>query len=397
MKIARETILQRNTSLLIRVDGTSAVTVMADGKEQLFPGYVLTILDVFAHPLSYSEGLKKLDAKGGGNWIELTSAIQRLWAFGALISGDKRPLTEAERKSFGAAPIHIRMLNDHARTVFFINALQQAVRPGDVVVDIGTGSGVLAIAAARAGAKKVYAIEAGRMAGIAEKIVQQTEVAEKIEIIRGWSANISLPEKADVLVSEIIGNDPLAENILPVFIDARARLLKPGARIIPHLMKVFILPVHIPASVTQNRRLQMIDIDQWKQWYNIDFSPLSEAGPGRSEYLILAKTKDAEQFKIKGEPVPVADLDLSIYAESSVHHSATVPVTGNFNAMLMYFELGTGDSKLTTHPGFAAGGNSWRNPVWYFPEAEQFEAGSSYTLNYQYDKATGSDLSIDKL
>jgi predicted RNA methylase len=397
MKLMQETILQRNTGLLIRADAAGEVTVIAGGKEQLFPGHALTILDVFAHPLSYSEGLKKLEAKDAGNWIELTSTIQRLWALGALVSNVEKPRADRERTGFGAAPIHIKMLNDHARTAFFISALQQTVQPGDVVLDIGTGSGVLAIAAARAGAKKVYAIEAGRMAEIAEKIVKQTEVAGKIEIIRGWSTNISLPEKADVLVSEIIGDDPLKENILPVFIDARARLLKPGAKIIPHLMKLFVLPVQVPGSIIQNRTLQSVDLDKWMQLYNIDFSPLSEVAPDHTEYFMTAKAEVVQEFKIKGEPILVTDIDLSIHTERALHHSVTVPATGPFNAFLMYFELDSGTSKLSTHPGFATAANHWRNPVWYFPEAEQAGISNSYILNYHYNNATGSGLTIDKV
>ena len=62
---------------------------------------------------------------------------------------------------------HARMLHDDRRTGDYLAALAAAVRPGDVVLDIGTGSGVLAVAAARAGARRVYAVEASDIAEVA--------------------------------------------------------------------------------------------------------------------------------------------------------------------------------------------------------------------------------------
>ena len=65
---------------------------------------------------------------------------------------------------------HARMLHDHRRTGDHLAAVAEAVRPGDVVLDVGTGSGVLAVAAARAGARRVYAVEASDIAEVAERV-----------------------------------------------------------------------------------------------------------------------------------------------------------------------------------------------------------------------------------
>ncbi len=114
---------------------------------------------------------------------------------------------------------------------------------------------MLAIAAARAGVSKVYAIEVGTMADVAEAFIAETEVASKIVLIWGWSTQINLQEKTDVTVGEIIGNDPFGENILQKFNDARRRLLKPGARLIPSGITLFGMPALIAPSVIKNRVL----------------------------------------------------------------------------------------------------------------------------------------------
>jgi SAM-dependent methyltransferase len=125
---------------------------------------------------------------------------------------------------------HARMFHDDRRTGDYLRALAEAVRPGDVVLDIGTGSGVVAIAAARAGARRVYAVEASDIAEVADRVFAINGVQDKVTLIPGWSRHIDLPEPADLLVSELIGNEPFEEEILETTLDARRRLLKPGAR-----------------------------------------------------------------------------------------------------------------------------------------------------------------------
>ena len=65
-------------------------------------------------------------------------------------------------------------------------------------------------------------------------------------LIRGWSRQIELPEQADVLVAEVIGNEPFEEEILETTLDARRRLLKPDARLIPHALELLARPLLLP-------------------------------------------------------------------------------------------------------------------------------------------------------
>ena len=146
------------------------------------------------------------------------------------------------------------MLHDDRRTGDYLAALAEAVRPGDVVLDIGTGSGVLAVAAARAGARRVYAVEASDIAEVAERVFAANGVQDRVTLVPGWSRQIELPEPADLLVAEIIGNEPLEEEILETTLDARRRLLKPEARLIPHALTLLARPLAAPGRRGQAAR-----------------------------------------------------------------------------------------------------------------------------------------------
>src|SRR5437762_2323299 len=84
------------------------------------------------------------------------------------------------------------------------DAIRAAVKPGDVVVDLGSGSGILAFFACEAGARKVYAIEQQHTADAAALLAKHLGLADRIEVIHERSMNVELPERGDVLVTETI-------------------------------------------------------------------------------------------------------------------------------------------------------------------------------------------------
>ena len=124
----------------------------------------------------------------------------------------RRPVLDS-KDSFGAPYIHIKMLNDKARTDAYLKAIEEVIRPGDVVLDLGTGTGVFAATAARQGARHVYAIESSAIGSSAQGLFAANGLADRVTLVPGHSTQVSLPEPVDVLVSELIGNDPLGERI----------------------------------------------------------------------------------------------------------------------------------------------------------------------------------------
>lgn len=122
-----------------------------------------------------------------------------------------------------------------------------AAAPGRVVVDIGTGRDALwAVEAARAGARRVYAIEAHpRAAAQAERAVADAGLSGRVTVIAGDSTRVRLPERAEVCVSEIVGNIASAEGAIAVLADARARLCAPGCVWIPLRMQTWAMAVDL--------------------------------------------------------------------------------------------------------------------------------------------------------
>ncbi|MBI2336273.1 MAG: 50S ribosomal protein L11 methyltransferase [Deltaproteobacteria bacterium] len=139
---------------------------------------------------------------------------------------------------------HSIMLNDEIRMRAYGRAIAQVVKPGDVVVDIGCGLGVLSFLALKAGAKKVYAIEADSPTlQLARKFAEQNHFLKQITFIKKLSGQVRLPEKADVIVSEILGSLAIDENILPTLLDAKKRFLKKGGKVIPEQFSLYAVPV----------------------------------------------------------------------------------------------------------------------------------------------------------
>lgn len=127
------------------------------------------------------------------------------------------------------------MLKDKRRNMAYYKALHD--NPSDivdkVVLDVGTGTGILAIMAVKAGAKKVYAVEISDMHKCANELIKGNNVSDKIKLINGNIREIELPEKVDVIISEWMGTILINEGMLDDIVYARNKFLKEGGKIFP--------------------------------------------------------------------------------------------------------------------------------------------------------------------
>src|SRR5262245_35617766 len=100
---------------------------------------------------------------------------------------------------------HRQYLADGARLAAFRRAIREVVKPGDLVVDLGAGTGVLGLLACEAGAGRVYAIDAGGMIEVARGVARANRLENRVTFVKELSLHTELPERVDVVIADQIG------------------------------------------------------------------------------------------------------------------------------------------------------------------------------------------------
>ena len=138
------------------------------------------------------------------------------------------------------------MITDAGRMDAYTQALQKTVKPGSIVLDIGTGTGIFALIACELGAKQVYAIETNSAIALAQKVAATNNLSERIQFIQDLSTKIDLPQPADVIISDLRGVLPLHQHHIPSIVDARTRLLATDGVLIPQQDTIWAALVNAP-------------------------------------------------------------------------------------------------------------------------------------------------------
>lgn len=138
---------------------------------------------------------------------------------------------------------HRTLIADRVRNEAFGRALASVIKKGETTVaDIGAGTGLLALMAARLGARDVFLYEAAEVAGVAANALKANG-ARNCHLFPCHSTEMVDPPKVDVVVSETLGNYAFEEHIIETLADARRRFLKPGGTLIPRRVEQYVAPV----------------------------------------------------------------------------------------------------------------------------------------------------------
>jgi SAM-dependent methyltransferase len=263
------------------------------------------------------------------------------------------------------------MLHDRVRNEAFQQAIHRVVKPGDVVIDMGAGTGLLSLFAFQAGARKVYAVERTDTADAARLMVERNRAGEVIQIIQDDMESVRLPEKADVLVSEWLGSYAIEENMLAPLVMARDRWLKPEGKVIPDITHVWLAP-------TFDQELHD-DLDYWRQGqHGLDFTAIADLSSQEMYYYRNTTTTEdllAEPqllWTIHASEVSLAE------AQSAYEATATFEITrpGMMNALAGWFvaEMGGGVT-LANAPG--APDTHWGRAIFPLGQTVEVEPGKA--------------------
>jgi protein arginine N-methyltransferase 1 len=226
----------------------------------------------------------------------------------------------------GLLHYHASLLADADRVDKFREAIHAVVRPGDVVVDVGTGTGLLAYFACQAGAARVFAIEEGPVVNLARKIALVNGFEDRVEFFNDRSYRVELPERADVLISETLWNFGVGEGMVGFLADARRRFLKPGARAIPAGVDLHIAPV-------QADRVYAMLRNRPPDRHGIDFSPIRDCQVNNVQMPHL----HSDNFLAAPSLLLSTELDESATTDFDAAVTATVTQTGMMHGICGWF------------------------------------------------------------
>ena len=165
------------------------------------------------------------------------------------------------------------------------------------MLDLGAGTGLLGLTALRSGARRVYGVESTGLADFTAALARRNGFApDRYEVIRGRSTKLDLPERVDLVLSDQLGAFAVEGSPFTALQDAAARHLRPGGRLVPSVIELWLAPV-------DSRGIRE-HLDFWSSpRMGLDVSPLREIAVGKVLYEHL---RDEE---LMAPPVRLARLD----------------------------------------------------------------------------------------
>jgi SAM-dependent methyltransferase len=399
-KLDLDATLRRAPGVRITLDSADRARIAVGNCELVAGPHSLAVLDVFSRPTVVARALEELQrrAQGARDWMELTNTVISFFNAGILVDPAKEAVTvRSISYGYDNPGIHIDMLNDRTRTSAFLEAIRQSVRPDDVVVEIGTGTGILATAAALAGARHVYAIEAGEISKAAREVARANGVEDRVTIVRGWSTQTVLPERGTLLVSEMLGDEPLDESILDLVVDAQKRLLLEDARVIPAGLQVYALPMTVPRDLWARSVFGEEEVRKWEDWYGVRLQPLEALRTSRSLFTTVRPAR-TQAWEAMAEPVLLADINLARIEDTAISSRAACTATrdGLVSGVVVYFEsdLASGVT-LSTDPRRIPEDNHWHNGLWVLTEPVPVRARQQFTIGYDQSADAGERVRVN--
>jgi len=250
------------------------------------------------------------------------------------------------RNTFDDMSLHEEMLADSVRLNAYYAAIERYVRPQHVVVDIGTGTGILAFLAAAKQPRKIYAIDhSNKLLDYARAAAAANDVTN-VSFIAANSRKFRAAESVDVILQEQMGIGLFDEGMLATLIDVRDRCLAPGGRILPAKFEFYLEPVQL-------REQERIPFIQELRIHGVTFPRPLDLSSG-AYYFREIYPRDVDFLLCDPEPVFCFDLDALTLDQVPKRFCASKRITrrGQVDGICMYFRATFDDDiAFSTGPG----------------------------------------------
>ncbi|MDF3055893.1 MAG: SAM-dependent methyltransferase [Rariglobus sp.] len=315
----------------------------------------------------------------GHAFARVVSAVRRLLDRNRSPDRNHR---DNNRRIFSDLHAQERMLADRPRMTFYHAAIQRHIHPGDHVIDLGTGTGILAAFASRRGAARVHALDHSPILKHARSLAAANHI-ERVHFISCHSTEFTLPAPVDVILHEQMGDCLFDEAMLANVCDLRDRLLKSGGRILPAAFELYCEPVQLNTA----RHVPFI----WNlNVHGYDFSSMERHRPQDPNYYHLCGNDAALVDRFLAEPVPALAFDLHTVDEATLSHDLRfqrrVINSGRIDGLAVYFRTRVDDDlQLSSAPH-----DPGRAPHWGFrllrTEPADYAAGEVIDVKLTVDR-----------
>jgi protein arginine N-methyltransferase 1 len=275
--------------------------------------------------------------------------------------------------SYAHYGIHEEMMKDEVRTLTYRNSMyhNRHLFKDKVVLDIGSGTGILSMFAAKAGAKLVIGIECSGIVEYSEKIVKANRLDNVVKLVRGKVEEVTLPDgidKVDIIISEWMGYCLFYESMLKTVIFARDKWLKPNGLIFPDRATLYICAI-------EDRQYKDEKINWWDNVHGFDMSCIRKVAICEP----LVDVVDPKQ--VVTNSCLVKEVDMYTVTESDLDFSAPFHLTCRRNdyiqAFVTYFNIDFTKCHMPT--GFSTAPEArythWKQTVFYFDDYLTVKAG----------------------
>jgi len=236
---------------------------------------------------------------------------------------------------------HRQLLADRTRVDALSRTIAAVVKPGHVVLDVASGTGILGLLACRAGASRVYCIEQTGIVEVARELARANGFADRMHFVMAHSSWAEIPETVDAIVCDQIGHFGFEAGIVEMIADVRSRFLKPGGRIVPAAIALHVAPIELP-TLRNDLRFWTTPVA------GLDLSPAAAVAVNSGHPVLLSPET------LLGASAPACLIDLETVVDELMHFTASVNIDrpGTLDGIGGWFvaDLGAGVT-MTNAPG----------------------------------------------